>query len=153
MEETLIFGQMQPVVAPVELGKRSVLVAEQTIGPEVAVLDAIFPEIEEVATVLLLVLVTVAGHAVVSELLLPVGERARVSPALGRGDPVEAQLIAFLQAIAILVVVFRVGLDASRIAAVLHVVVDDLRSGLLHGLSVLRAAVLLCGGLVGAAGR
>ena len=123
-------------MASVELGKWPVLVAEQTLGPEVAVLDSILTVVKEVSTVLLLVLVTVAGHAVLSELLLPVGERAGVSPALGSGYPVKAQLIALLEAIAILVVILRVGLDTCWVAAVLHIVVDDLCSGFLHGLGV-----------------
>ena len=112
------------------------LVAEQAFGAEAAVLHARAAEVEEVAAVLLLVLVTVEGHAVASELFLSVGERAGVSPALGRGDPVEAQLVAELDVVALFVVIFRVVLDAVWVATLLHVVKDGLGADLLLSLGV-----------------
>ena len=112
------------------------LVAEQAFGAEAAVLHACAAEVEEVAAVLFLVLVTVEGHAVAGELFLSVGERAGVSPALGRGDPVEAQLVAELDIVALIVEIFRIVLDAVWIATVLHVVKDGLGAELLLGLGV-----------------
>ena len=117
-----------------QLRERTVLVAEQAFGAEAAVLHACTAEVEEVAAVLLLVLVTVEGHAVAGELLLSVGERAGIPPAFGRGDPVEAQLVAELDIVALFVVIFRVVLHAVRIATVLHVVEDGLSADLLLGL-------------------
>ena len=112
------------------------LVAEQAFGAEAAVLHACAAEVEEVAAVLLLVLVTVEGHAVAGELFLSVGERAGVSPALGRGDPVEAQLVTELDVVALFVVILWVVLDTVWIATVLHVVIDGLGADLLLGLGV-----------------
>ena len=112
------------------------LVAEQAFGAEAAVLHACTAEVEEVAAVLLLVLVTVEGHAVAGELLLSVGERAGIPPAFGRGDPVEAQLVAELDVVALAIVIFWVVLDAVWIATVLHVVKDGLGADLLLGLGV-----------------
>lgn len=143
MVEALQFAQMQAVVAPVQLQERSMLVSEQAIDTEVAILNAILIEVEEFTTILLLVLVTVASHALFSELLLPMGELAGISPAFGRGNPVKAQLVTLLQTVAILIVIVGVRLNSRRIATILHVIVDYLRSCLLDSLGVLRAAAEL----------
>ena len=132
---------MQAIVAPVQLREGPVLVSKQAIDTEVTVLDAVLIEVEEFTTILLLILVTVAGDALFRELLLPMGKLARIAPTLGRGYPVEAQLVTLLDTVAILIVVFRVRLDTSRIATILHVVVDYLRPGLFDGFGVLRATL------------
>ena len=119
-----------------QLRERAVFVAEQALGAEAAVLHAGAAEVEEAAAVLFLVLITVEGHAVVGELLLSVGERAGVPPALSRGDPVEAQLVAELDVVALVIVVFWAVLDAVRVATALHVVKDGLGAHLLLCLGV-----------------
>ena len=116
------------------------LVAEKAVCTKAAILDLRATEVEEVAAVLLLILVAVAGDAVVSELLLAVGEGAWIAPALGRCDPIEAQLVADLDAVAVLIVIIWVVLDALWVATVLHVVKDGLCSDLLLDFGV------ACGG-------
>ena len=87
---------MQAVMSPVQLVERAMLVAEQALLSEGAVLGARRQtEVEEVSTVLILELVAVNFNCSLSELLLAVCKFAAGLPALGSCNPSRAESVAF----------------------------------------------------------
>ena len=89
---------MRPVVPPVYLLKRAMLVPEQAPLPVHTLLQARFhaAEVEVSAAIHLLKLVTVESYPFVTELVLAVRVPAVLPLAPVQGDPVQAQSIRFL---------------------------------------------------------